>query len=86
MTTGLMLVTSTRGVHVITEWLSVSGLVPLLSLWVWDIFLNLVLVNPWQLEYQETTFGPWDRLLYFPNHIHRVSNLEWKLKEGGVCL
>ncbi|TNN72656.1 hypothetical protein EYF80_017105 [Liparis tanakae] len=33
-------------------------------------------VNLWQLEYQEMTFGPGDRLLYFPNHIHRVPKLQ----------
>lgn len=48
-------------------------------MWAEAIFLNLLLVNQWQLEYQEMTFGPGDTLLYFSNHIHRVPNLEWKL-------
>lgn len=53
-----------------------------MSLSVRAIFLNLLLVNGWQLEYQETTFGPGDRLLYFLNHIHRGPNSEESSEEG----
>lgn len=72
-------------IYVITNklYVIIRASLPPLSLWVWAIFLNLLLVNPWQ---QEMTFGPGDRLLYFPNHIHRVPNLEWKLKRGGFFL
>lgn len=50
------------------------GLLPPLSLQ--TISLNLFLVNRWQLECQETTLGPRDTLLYFPNHIHRTAKVE----------
>lgn len=32
------------------------------------------------------TCEPGDTLLYFPNHIHRAPNLDWKLQRGGQHL